>query len=437
MKERWRKTIEKWIIQTDKSFYFELENWKKFFKDIEELYLPSEEKLKEWLDDSISTEDKNKQYCIKSREHIEQWLDLCRAIASKEFVDEDIPYYKVLEKIGFPFKDHTMVSKLNKFLKYSLSVLEVSNEMIKDSYEDKKFLDDNFWNEKFRNKLDLEENEIQIWEVKWFDRTFAKNNWKYAGNVSKIWDLTRMMITKSSFQDLTKTASEFIKYAWKLEWVKQIWIEDLIANLFEKAKKPSWYRDAKMMLVLEDWNTVEVQFHLDEYAKVKKYWLELDDDLTNNINNELSFLSKKEENQGYFTDQEKKEIIEIIKNKNLKFPEKFYSDILKIENKEIYENNIITSEYYYKNILKIEDEEYKSNQNKYNEDKSNFIIDDYLYNIQRLLPEDIKENKKENIAWKNTKTKITTIQNCLYDIAAWKMSEKEVNYILTKKDTTI
>ena len=241
MKKRWRQVIEKWIINTKKSFYFEEKNWKRFFKDTEDLYLPGKNELSEWLNNEASVEDKNDHFYKKTREYIFQWLDLCRAIASKEFVDEDLPYYKILEKNNFPFKDSWMVSKLNKFLKYSLSVLEVSNDMVLDSYKDKKFLDENFGTKEFRKKLDLKDDEVVIWDVKWIDRTFAKNNWKYAGNVSKIWDLTRMMITKSSFEDLANTASDFIKYAWKIEWVKQIWIEDSIWNLFEKApKKASW-----------------------------------------------------------------------------------------------------------------------------------------------------------------------------------------------------
>jgi len=379
MNKKHNHSIEKWLVQIDKSFYIKnSDNTKTFFKDKEDFYLPNSG-TKDFLD-------------IKN--YILEGLDLCTQILNWNFVNKNTNYYKQLEKINFSFNDITMISKLKEFLKYSIDILDTSNKMLENSKMNQAFFEK--IDDSFKEKLNLNNDEISIWDLKLLDRVFAKNMSKYSGHLSKIWDINRMMIVKDSFEELTTSASDFIELVWNFEEVTQIWIEDNIWNIFEKAKKNSWYRDAKMTLVLKNWNTIEVQFQLKEYLNIKHNWIKLDNYLENKINDELSFFEK-ENNRKTFSKKEQNEIINECKNKNdkIKFPKNFYINILWIDKEDSILDWI---------ILKDDDK----------------LVDDYLYNLSRI-----------SIEWTKIKEKIEKIQNVLYDIAGWKAAKKEVEKVLS------
>jgi hypothetical protein len=247
--------------------------------------------------------------------------------------------------------------------------------MVRDSFRDYNFMKNNFENNDFYKKLWISKGDIKIWEIKDIPRVVEKNTSKYSWKLNEIWDINRMLIIQDNTEDLALVTSNFIEYAWRISEVKEIRLEDKIWNLFEKAEKNSWYRDAKITLALENGNTIEVQFQLSAFYEIKEKWLEITEDLFNRIKKEISF-----------DENEKNEIINFCKRKSIKLPMIF---------KEFFDDESILVD-------------------------NNIFKEQTWYDISRA------------IFSKSIKNKLQTIWRFLYDTAWLEVAKKEEKRITSK-----
>lgn len=262
IEKKFRRIINGKSVDLSTSYSYE-ELWKTtFFHKIVGLYMP---KLKEWED--IDNLDKITAY-------IDSGFDVVRALLD----DEEPPqneYLTFLKKLGFPLNSEKHLNKLLEFLRF---IKKFSFESVRKIHDngviDTQFLENLKAEEDFCKKVWVNEDEVLIGSVKAQSGIFRKGVNKQAWRSEKVWDPARMTLMQDNLEDLADVAANFIEYVADKDDVEEIWFEDKIWNMFQKADKTNGYRDGKIILVLSDWNTIEVQLQLSWYLHVKHKWLD-------------------------------------------------------------------------------------------------------------------------------------------------------------------
>jgi len=119
---------------------------------------------------------------------------------------------------------------------------------------------------------------IHIWPNKSEQRALEKVVWWYDWNLSQLTDLTRMSIDYDRPKDCFDGVAKFVQFAQKNDQIKQISMVDNTGNIVQKANKWTWYRDIKLLVKLENGNTIEVQFQYKQMSKMKKEWIPRNDE---------------------------------------------------------------------------------------------------------------------------------------------------------------
>ncbi len=323
------------------------------FKDMPELY---------------SVDNKHaKSQDIKST--LEERLEVCNKILQWE----DISAYDQSFLKNIVLLNTETIWKLRSFLKYALFLMDDVEKILKNSVEDRKFLQENFqWD----------------WGTVWPDKTPQRvlskiiNNYKW--DPRKVGDLVRMRYEEKWFEETVEKMVEVlgsIKNNDTLnQKVTQVLIEDNTWNPHELSEKPSGYRDITLTLQLNNWNLVEIQFitkGMNEYKNKGK-----------NIKDLLSIYQKASIDK---LSQDDVRILEweALKNKII-FPEDF---------KEMFEDWVNTEEKLY------------SSQQK-------TLSADNFYDLWREVSKKNSEYRK----------KLQTMEKLPNDIAWWK-----VIYQMTQK----
>ena len=366
--DRLFRRVTNWkSINLSTSYSFQT-NWvKQFFKNTQNLYIPT---FSNWEENINET-----------KKFIDLWLSTVRNILNWEEDNlENKNYYNILKKIWFPLKSEVELKKLLEFLKFiKKETFCVINDIYNNWIEDTKYINENFNTNDFLEKIWISKNDIMIWSAKSEVWLLKKGILKYWWDYVKLWDSTRMTIIQDTVEDLKNVSTNFMAESSKIENVKSIWFEDKIWNLFEKSQKPNWYRDSKLTLTLNNWNTIEVQFQLRDYLKAKHDWIEINEKLQEKMRKNVNF-----------SQEEKEIIIDFCKNTNDTIPWDFKKLFL---------------------------EEYNINPNLY--DNNLLLNADFTYRIERAI-------------WnKSIINKLEEIDRILFDeIAAWKVTRKEIERIL-------
>ena len=374
------------------NYYITYKNWKKQnLKDINGFYFPK------WIDNTKDNFEDVEKY-------INAWFNIVRKlyngenIKEKNLSNEEKQYYNFLENcnIDFKEKDYKTLLEFLKFIKKE--TIYIIEDQHKNSIEDTKFLEEEFKNNnnfkekiwEWINNFDPE-NDIIIWWTKSKVGALRKWVWKYWWKYAKIWDKVRMTILWDSEEDLVNLVANFI---WEVNNNKKVVgfrFEDNIWNIFKKAKRENWYRDAKLVLELENWNTVEVQFQLKDYYNVKHNWVKIDNKLAKILN---PIDSKIE-----FDNEEKEKIINYYKNTNELIPKDFAKIFL---------------------WLKEEDFNKEEYQDIFSDDVKFWA--DFTYRLERSIWE------------KSIINKFYEIDRRLFDSYAWwKVAKKELERVIKKK----
>ncbi len=296
------KSINVW-----KNFYFEI-NWQKFLlKDFSVLYLKKDYK--------------------KAREFLLSWIETTRWLLNDDETKINKDYLDILKSINFPINDKISLKKLLEFQKFVYKIImPYINNFIKQSND----VTNNFANKLYKVIQKNTINDYKIASPKWFDRTLEKIISKYWWNIEKISDLTRATIFGKNDEDLKDKLVNFVNIIIKNFEIKSIRFEDKIWNLFKKAKRINWYRDATLVITDKNWNTIEIQFQLDLYYKIKTGDIDVSSDKKVIIENkEFDILSrvKRElnirKNSNIFSKDEKEIIINYIRKTWKKIPKNF------------------------------------------------------------------------------------------------------------------
>ena len=369
------------------SFYFE-KKWKNYLmKDFTNLYLPKDEK----------TDYK------QSINFLINWIKVVRTLLNWDKPNKNNEYLKLLKEINFPFNDSKSLKKLLEFQKFIFKVtlpvidnLDKKSKNNTDNFINKihNYIKDSAWYEEWIN--------FKLTESKWFYRTSEKVIKNYWWDIEQIADSTRATIFWDNLSDLSTKISDLVKWLKKEWWIKSIRFEDKIWNIFKKAGRPNWYRDATLAITNKDWTTVEIQFHLKSQYAIKtgnlivseNNWskiLNLDDKWFKIKNYDI--WEKIESENIRFTDIEKEVLIDYCFTTGFKIPKSFAV------------------------LFDIEDESIIDNNEKFNTD--------FTYKLERTL-------------WKideQINNKLLTLDRILFDIADGDLAIKEIKRIMKWYET--
>ena len=385
------KRIANWkSADLNNNFSIQIDEQKEKFKNIKWLYIP------EQINRNTNDLDEIKEY-------VNDWLSIVRKfmdwkkINKNSLPDWEKKYLTFLEKINFPINEEKYQKKLLEFLKFiKKETFWIITEQHNNSEEDTKFITETFKeNTEFINELFVwtswSIDDIKIWWTKKIIWGYIKWISKYWGNYEKIWDKTRMTILWDSVYNLALLISNFIEQVNKIPEVVKIKLEDKIWNIFKKAKRENGYRDVKITLDLENWNSVEVQFQLKDYFKIKHTWMKIDSNLENKLNPQNDSSRKI-----VFDKKEITKIIDFYKNSSEKIPEDFAKIFLWLKDSDFKKDE-------YKNIF--------SNEALFSAD--------FTYRLEREIWIESIINKFKEIDIR------------LFDgIAAWKIAKKEIQRIM-------
>ena len=380
------KSIELW-----ENFYFEIDWNRNYFKDFMQLYIP------EWTVDYGN-----------SKVWLDFWLDTVRKLRNSQTVNKNDDYLISLNKIWFPIEDKIALNKLLEFQKLISKIILPHIEKInKNNSEATNTLSMISWEVVGRDYC-----EIKVAEPKSFEWLLRKAIIKYWWDIEKVADWARWTTFWKDFYHLQSSFINFTNTVLKNSKVKALRFEDKIWNPFKKSKRKNWYRDASLVLILENWETSEFQFHFKPYYDIKTWDLKInwhnleifDDknkkgsifkDLKLNLKEKLikedNFLLTGEDTL-FFTEEEKNIINNFCKNSQMKIPKTF---------SELYD------------FSQIKDLQLEENL-KFNAD--------YTYNLERTLWVNYPE-----IAFK-----LQRLDKILFDIADWEIAAKEIYRIMKK-----
>lgn len=355
-------SLKKWFIDLSKE-KIKLVDWKeKIIWTIQELFIPN------WLTEKS---EKLERDISNIDSHLNFWIDFCYKILQNK--DDFSPYEKaywewlVKQKIipenynNLSLEEKESMQHLVEILKYIKSRVNILTKMMQVAQEDKKTLSEN----DSLQKLLSGHSKSNFWPAKAFNRAFIKLISEYGWNFNKLWDLTRARVVSKSLDSSIENVVDFIKTAVEDQNITNLSIVDSTGEPISIPKKPSWYRDIKLFLKMKSWNTVEVQFQINDMYEIKDHWI----DLSKEENNHIFEKMKKE--WSWLSSENVKDLLEIAKERSIDLPKKEIIEKLMIENPK----NIDWEKY-----------EELLNQKQ--------ITTDYSYHIVRQLDKDSEVRKK-------------------------------------------
>ena len=358
-------------IDLKKSFRIKINNQEFYLKDFLNLYIPK---------NSENLDEKNIE------NYLELAMDTTRKIYNWDKIENN-EYLSYLKEINFPLDNLKELKKLLEFLKLIYKTYLPNIKKLQEKWKETTL----FIEEKFKNN-----NLINIWPAKWLKRTYEKVIRKYGWVVESISDWARATIKWKNFYDLEEKTIKFLKEqinSWNL---KSIRFEDKIQNIFRKANRENGYRDWSLILVYNDWRTVEVQLHLEKYYKVKTWDIKIEEKQKEKI----LLLWKKEYKIEHllkrdwinFTQEEKNVIISLSNQLSLDIP-KAFCDLFDIKVERVW---------------------WKFNA-------------DFTYNLERSLTVN-EENIGKNPINYSVLQKLKKLDKILFDqIAGWEIAWEEIN----------
>lgn len=384
-------SLKKWIIDLSKEKIKLINGEEKIIWSIHDLYLPKWITSRKWSTLERDLSD------IES--FVNGWIDLCYKILrwdNSELTIYEESYGKVLleNKIirslnpdDFSIEEKDNLQKFANILKFIKNRRKYLIIMMKTAESDKEKLEEN----KSLKRLLNEHSKSGLWPDKAFHRAYTKLIDEYGGNFNKLWDLTRARVVSKDLDENIKNVVEFIKTASNDDNITNVSIVDSTWEPISIPKKDSWYRDIKIFVKLKSWNTMEVQFQVEEMYKVKDEWIDLNEE-----NNENKKIFEKMEKEWVLLNQEDlKELLKFAKERNIILPTK------NILEKMMWENTNEIDWNSYENIL-----------------KATKITTDYTYNIARQLK------------WYSVWKKLTRLERILAD-SAW--SKIVLKYLKNKE----
>lgn len=372
------KSLKRWFIDLGSKKIKLADGEEKIIWWIKELYIPA--KLNEdW--------QRNLYRDISAIEtHLDDWIDVCYALLKNRNINESSTEFHYLKNIlitkkivpenykDLKIEDKERLQELVEMLKFIRSRISPLKEMMLIWMEDRNELE----KDQTIKELLRKHKDSSIWPEKAFKRAFEKLIWEYGWNFNKIWDLTRARVVSRDLDTSIEDIVNFIDIISKKDIITNISIVDSTWEPISIPKKNSWYRDIKLFLKLKSWNTVEVQFQVEEMYEIKDKWINLELEENNGI------FVKMWKEWALLTNDEMKELLNYCKERSIELPTK---DILIKLMKD--EDNWIEWENF-EEIL-----------------KWNQISTDYSYHIARQLEK-----------WSSIRKKLTRLERILAD-SAW------------------
>lgn len=245
------------------SFSHYWENIKTLFKDIE----PRLSNLKVRIEDNEVSLNSIPWFSIKTK----GYENLSNQIES--IIEEVISWNNQIK----PIKDNLkIIRRYFKIVKY-IEWLSKSSKYIADSYI-----------------KDILKSRSQKLEKQWIDkqsiliatnknpqRATEKIIKDYDWDLSKLRDISRASLVFDTQLDMEKGAVTFIeileqynkneqnqlKKVQEISLISKFWYSRIVS------KKNSWYRDAKILVKLRDWNIIEIQLHIKSLLRSKYDWI--------------------------------------------------------------------------------------------------------------------------------------------------------------------
>lgn len=126
--------------------------------------------------------------------------------------------------------------------------------------------------------------DFQIAPTKRFARTMEKAIINSDWDLERLTDLCRWIIIFENISDLSSWCIKILdilkkhnKKPWiknSIKEIKEVLFADKFWDLYQKAEKPSWYRDWKFLIKLWDWNVIELMLQIKEIKKAKDEWFD-------------------------------------------------------------------------------------------------------------------------------------------------------------------
>lgn len=383
--------LKKWFIDLSKE-KIKLINWEeeniekeKIIWKIIDLYIPA------WLTAEKTNKVEKDIHQIIS--HLDNWIDFCYKILKNEEIIKhswEENYWnilienKIIDKIeNFNIEEKVKIQHLVEILKFIKSRVKILKEMIEIAEKDR----ENLWKNIDLSILLSANQKSSFWPKKSFNRAFIKLIWEYGGDFNKLWDLTRARVVSKTLDESVEKAIEFVEVSKNDKNITNVSIVDSTWEPISMPKKDSWYRDIKIFLKMSSWNTVEVQFQVEDMYEVKDKWLNLTDEKHKWV------FEKMEKEWALLNEKEINELLKISNERNIILP-----------TREILENLLIEK---YKNI------DWENYENILIKEE---ISTDYSYHIVRQLDENSQVRKK-----------LTRLERVLADYAWAKIVIKYLN----------
>lgn len=222
---------------------------------------------------------------------LENRMNLCNRLLSWDFEGlsiQDNSFLMYLKEIKVIEESKWLITKVNKenlwkirrFIKFIIKSSGDLSEMIKKSEEDRIYI--NRIIERWHFSRKLKWTKVDLWPRKKFERMLEKFIQNYNWDLRRLHDISRLRVTYDcDIMESANITAQFVKIVNDIQWfnVSQMYIWDNTWNPYERAKKPTWYRDVNLSLRLPSKNVIEVQFVLKDIEKYKK-WIKAKDLLT-------------------------------------------------------------------------------------------------------------------------------------------------------------
>lgn len=317
------KWLKKWFINLKQDSITLTNGKQKVISKIRDLYLPV-----------LSENDTNPENNILLIEnYINNWIDLCFNLLkwSQPENKEQKSYLEMMINKGI-LKDENLwkedlekIQNLVEVLKFIKNRIRHIKTMLEIAEKDKKILMEN------KEIWSLLNNQYSgFGPKKSFARAFEKLVADYGGDFNRLGDLTRLRIIGEDIDDVSKKITDFIEASNEVSEISHIAISDKTWEPISIPTEKSGYRDIKLLLKMNSWNTVEVQFHYREMFEVKTIGLDLTLEENKNI-----LLKMKKENKLLKT-EEMQELLKHCKKREIELPKKeILQNLLENPNSEI------------------------------------------------------------------------------------------------------